>query len=57
MKLKLNKTQLKNLSNDEKVLPCALTPEVAGGRIEFEGTHYDFCETNAEICRTYELKD
>ena len=53
MKLKLNKVQLKNLSNDEKVLPNALTPQVAGGRAIVEGTHYDFCETNAEICRTY----
>ena len=52
MKLKLNKVQLKNLSNDEKVLPVALTPVVAGGREAFEGTHYDFCETNGEICNT-----
>jgi hypothetical protein len=52
MKLKLNKIQLKNLSNDDKVLPNALTPEVAGGRKVFEGTHYDFCETNGDICAT-----
>mgnify|MGYP000132328007 CR=1 FL=1 len=31
MKLNLNKKKLKNLSKDNKALPAALTPKIAGG--------------------------
>ncbi|WP_281561392.1 hypothetical protein [Thalassomonas sp. RHCl1] len=31
MKLKLNKKKLKNLSKDNKTIPAAMTPQVAGG--------------------------
>lgn len=31
MKLKLNKTHLKNLSLDEKALPMDMTPDIGGG--------------------------
>ena len=30
MKLKLNKKKLKNLSRDNKALPAAMTPQIAG---------------------------
>ncbi|WDE01323.1 hypothetical protein [Thalassomonas actiniarum] len=30
MKLNLKKKQLKNLSNDQKALPAALTPQIGG---------------------------
>ena len=31
MKLKLNKKKMKSLSNDNKAIPAAMTPEIAGG--------------------------
>ena len=31
MELKLNKKKLKNLSNDNAVLPAEMTPQIAGG--------------------------
>ncbi|WDE02217.1 hypothetical protein [Thalassomonas actiniarum] len=47
MKLKLNKNTLKNLSNDHKALPAAMTPKVAGGQ-EIEVTNVQkYCGTNS----------
>ncbi|WDE08718.1 hypothetical protein SG34_032970 [Thalassomonas viridans] len=43
MKLQLNKKKLKNLSKDNQALPMALTPQVAGGREQLLGTHYEHC--------------
>ena len=31
MKLKLNKTKLKNLSRDNNAVPAEMTPQIAGG--------------------------
>ena len=33
MKLKLNKKKMKSLSKDNKAIPAAMTPQVAGGAV------------------------
>lgn len=42
MKLKLKKSNIKNLSKDAKTVPAELTPQVAGGKVA--GTHYEWCD-------------
>ena len=49
MKLKLIKKKMKSLSNDNKAIPAAMTPQVAGGyRYTYQG--YNCTVTVEVIC-------
>jgi hypothetical protein len=50
MKLKLNKKKLKNLSNDVKVLPANLTPNIAGGGLDAGVSNRPTC-ANYDKCK------
>ncbi|MEN3159053.1 hypothetical protein ABC502_11780 [Alkalimonas sp. NCh-2] len=51
MKLDLKKSELVNLSQDNKVLPEALTPQVAGGTRPMPSSPFNGCITaNMDTC-------
>jgi len=52
MKLKINKTKLKNLSSDATLLPSGMTPQVGGGVTTSAAI---VCETLG--CGTYSMGD
>ena len=44
MKLKLNKTKLKNLSRDNNAVPAEMTPQIAGGAVHDGGKGDEECK-------------
>ncbi|WP_404392392.1 hypothetical protein [Pseudoalteromonas phenolica] len=52
MKLKLNKKKMKSLSNDNKAIPAAMTPQVAGG-FEKRTNYKDYCDITSACTDTW----